>query len=200
MTKKPKSIPFVAGVADHSGWAIVVTAQGDGTFVDRRRIELVESGLPSMPHHHEGQQLPLDEAVALVGRVRASAERGAHACLAALAADLGPGLVGLALRQCPPLPDTVAERITNYRAMCVADWVMYRQALARAATERGWFVSWYDAKRVFADAASALKREAIDDLLDAVKQRLGPPWQKDHRMAMAAAIAAAHAKGVAPSL
>jgi hypothetical protein len=92
------------------------------------------------------------------------------------------------------LPETVAERITNYRAMCVADWVMYRQTLANAATERGWFVHWYDARGVFAEAASALKREAIDDLLDAMKAAVGRPWQKDHKMATAAAIAAAHAR------
>ena len=37
-------------------------------------VELIEDGLPSLPHHHDGQGLPLQEAVALVGRVRAGAE------------------------------------------------------------------------------------------------------------------------------
>jgi hypothetical protein len=35
----------------------------DGTLLDRRRVELVDEGLPKLPHHNEGQALPLDEAV-----------------------------------------------------------------------------------------------------------------------------------------
>jgi hypothetical protein len=187
---KPK--PAVVGVSDHGGWVILMTAASDGALVDRRRVELVDPGLPTMPHHHDGQKLAIEDAVALVERVRASAERNAKARLEALAVEVG-AIDGIALRVCPPLPETVAERIENYRAMCVADWVMYRQTLAKAATERGWFVHWYDAKRVFADAARALKRENLDDLFDAIKAAVGPPWQKDHKMALAAAIAAAHA-------
>ena len=43
---------------------------------------------------------------------------------------------GIALRTCPPLPATVAERLSDYRARNVADWVMYRKALAGAAAAR----------------------------------------------------------------
>lgn len=192
MSRK-RTEPVVAGASDHAGWVILVTATSDGELLDRRRIELVDEGLPVMPHHHDGQKLPTKDAVALVERVRSSAERNAEARLGALAAEV-PAIAGIALRACPPLPETIAERITNYRAMCVADWVMYRRALAKAATERGWAVHWYDAKRVLADAADALHRETIDDLLEHARRALGPPWQKDHEIAMAAAIAAAHAR------
>ncbi|MFV8751430.1 hypothetical protein ACNOYE_12870 [Nannocystaceae bacterium ST9] len=192
-TKQTQSKPVVVGASDHGGWAILVTAASDGTFLDRRRVELVDEGLPTMPHHHEGQKLPIEQAVALVERVRGSADRNAKARLAALAAELDVEIAGIALRECPPLPETLAERITNYRAMCVADWVMYRQSLAKAASERGWFVHWYDAKRVSTEAASALERETLAGLLAEVKARVGSPWQKDHAIAMAAAIAAANA-------
>jgi len=50
------------------------------TLLDRRRVELVGEGLPKLPHHSEGQGLPLHEAVELVERVRVSAE--SHAVLA----------------------------------------------------------------------------------------------------------------------
>ena len=50
---------------------MLVTVAGDGTLLDRRRVELVGEGLPKLPHHSEGQRLPLDEAVELVERVRA---------------------------------------------------------------------------------------------------------------------------------
>lgn len=193
LAMKTRTRGFV-GVADHSGWAVLVTATADGGLIDRRRVELVDAALPTMPHHHEGQKLPIDAAVALVERVRSSAERNAVTRLDALADEVrDAGIAGIALRACPPLPATIAERITNYRAMCVADWVMYRQALAHAATARGWPVHWYDAKRVFADAANALARASIDHVLQEAKRVAGRPWQKDHQQAMAAAIVAAHA-------
>jgi hypothetical protein len=135
--------------------------------------------------------LARDEGVALVERVRASAERRARASLDLLAGELSVAIAGLALRRCPELPPTIAERIADYRAQCAADSVMYRTALAEAARARGWSVSWYDAKQVFAEAAAALARDDLTDLLRATGTSLGPPWQKDHRVAMAAAIAAA---------
>ena len=177
------------GVADHCGWAILVTVARDGNLLDRRRVELVDKTLPALPHHHEAQALPVDEGVALVERVRRSAEICASACLETLATSVSPRITGIAMRERPPLPATVAERLSDYRAQNVADSVMYRDALARAAEARGWSVHWYDAKRVLADAATALGRKTIEDLLEKTGAAIGPPWRKDHRVAMAAAIA-----------
>src|SRR5437870_3964443 len=67
----------IIGISDHGGWAVLVTVASDGTLLDRRRVELVDADLPKIPHHSEGQALPLREAVALVERVRVSAERHA---------------------------------------------------------------------------------------------------------------------------
>src|SRR5215475_15559649 len=119
----------IVGVSDHGGWAVLVTVASDRTLVDRRNVELVDKSLPSIPHHHEGQTLPIDDAVALVEKVRDSVDRHAVLALDSIAADLPVRIVGIALRECPPLPPTIAERITNYRARNVADWVMYRRAL-----------------------------------------------------------------------
>lgn len=191
MTTK-RSGRLSVGVADHGGWAVLVTATATGALVDRRRVELVDEALPKLPHHHEGQRLPLADAVALVGTVRASATRHAGAVLDALARELTDTVASLALRALQPLPATVAERITDYRAMCVADWVMYREALAAAATARGWRVHWFDTKTVFDEAARALGLASLDDFFADTKARAGKPWQQDHRLALAAAIAAAH--------
>jgi len=60
----------IIGVSDHGGWAVFVTVARDGTFLDRRRVELVAEGLAKIPHHCECQRLPIDEAVELVERVR----------------------------------------------------------------------------------------------------------------------------------
>jgi len=180
------------GVSDHGGWAVLVTAARDGTLLDRRRVALVDEGLPKLPHHHEGQTLPLDEAVALVERVCVSAER--HAVLALDAVTMAvPRILGVALRNCPQLPPAIAERIKDYRAQNVADWVMYRKALASAAEERGWPVHWYDAKKVLGAASQALRVENLDAHFLHVRRTIGPPWDKDHKLAMAAAIVTAKA-------
>ncbi len=171
---------------------MLVTVARDGTLLDRRRVELVGEGLPKLPHHSEGQRLPLDEAVELVERVRVSAERHAALALDAVTTAV-PRILGVALRKCPQLPTTIAERITDYRAQNNADWVMYRKALASAAEARGWPVYWYDAKSVLGAAREELRVKDLDAHFLQVRQAVGPPWNNDHRLAMAAAIASAPA-------
>jgi hypothetical protein len=148
---------------------VLVTVARDGTLLDRRRVELVDDDLPKLPHHSEGQRLPLDDAIELVERVRDSADR--HAVLAFDAVAIAvPEMLGIALRERQSLPPTIAERITDYRASNVADWVMYRTALAEAAEARGWTVHWYNPKT-----------------LDTRSVKMP---NQDQRLAMAAAIAA----------
>lgn len=180
------------GVSDHYGWAALITATRQGVLIDRRRIDLVEQGLTKHPYHHEAQALPIAEAVALVERVRVSAERRAKASLEELASEVPVPIVGVALRRLQALPSSVEECIRSYRAQCVADSVMYRRALAGAAEERGWAVHWYAPKQVFA-AAEAVLGASLDAHFDRVKRSIGAPWGQDQKLAMAAAIAATRA-------
>lgn len=184
----------IIGVSDHGGWAILVTVAGDGTLLDRRRVELVDEGLPKLPHHHEGQMLPLEEALDLVERVRVSAILHAKLGLDAVASAVPSRIRAVAIRKCPQLPPTVAERIKDYWAQNRADWVMYRKALAGAAEARGWAVHWYDAKKVLDAACHALHAEDLDAHFLQARKSVGPPWNKDHKVAMAAAIVAAQAR------
>jgi len=170
----------------------LVTVTRDGKLLDRRRVELVCKGLPKIPHNSEGQGLPLDEAVELVECVRVSAERHAVLALDAVTTAV-PHILGVALRKCPQLPPTIAERIKHYRAQNVADRVMYREALASAADGRGWPVHWYDAKSVLGAAGQALRVENLDDHFLEVRRAIGPPWNNDHKLAMAAATVTASA-------
>ncbi len=129
--------------------------------------------------------------MALVERVRASAVRGAREGLDLLARTVATPIAGIAIRVCPTLPPTTTERIADNRAQTIADSVMYRQAIAAAAEARGWAVHWYDRERVFRDAAAVLGREDIDLFLLAMGRSAGPPWQARHKLAAAAALAAA---------
>lgn len=190
------------GVTEHGNSAVLVTVRSDGELLDRRRIDLT-NGLPTHPHHHEGswavgryrnspwaREITLSEAVDLVRRVREAAASGAQDGLEALAADVPVPIACIAIRICPELPETVEERIRDNRAQTVADTVMYRQALATAAEERGWSVAWYDRDRAFSDAAAALGVEDVNALLAAMGREIGPPWQAKHKLAAAAALAA----------
>jgi hypothetical protein len=97
----------------------------------------------------------------------------------------------IAIRACPPLPPTIEERIRDNRVQTFADSVMYREALASAGAARGWSVHWYDSESVFREAAAALGREDITAFLSAMGRAIGPPWQARHKLAAAAALAAA---------
>ena len=101
-----------------------------------------------------------------------------------------PNIAGVALRQCPGLPPTIAERIQGYWAQNNADWVMYRKALAGAAEARGWPIYWYDTKKVLDAASQALGVDNLDAHFFQVRKAIGPPWNNDHKLAMAAAIVA----------
>ena len=175
------------GIADHFGWAIAVTASADGEVVDRRRIELVEPGVASAPIHHEGKGLDDAGAAALVAEVRASISRAAGASLDELAAALPEPIASIALRTwSADFPSDIAvQRRVPYEAR--ADAIMYRQVLAELAAERGWAVHLFSAKDVVGQATARLAERA-EDVLDGPRARLGPPWTKDHRMALAAAI------------
>jgi len=188
------------GVAEHGNSAVLITLAPGGELVDRRRVDLTR-GLPTHPYHHEGswavgryvnspwaRAISLTEAVALVERVRAAAACGAREVLEALAASVPMPIASIAIRECPRLPQTTEERIADTRAACVADSVMYREALAAAAAARGWSVHWYDRERVFQDAAAALDGKDVDDILRSMGRSVGPPWQAKHKMAAAAAL------------
>ena len=177
------------GIADHLGWAIAVTASADHEVADRRRIELVEPGLSAAPIHYESMRLDVAATAALVARVRESVARTATAALDRLAAALPEPVLSISLRAWPPdFPDDVAvQRRAPYEAR--ADAIMYRHELAEVAHARGWDVHLYHAKAVV-DEATRMLAERAEEILQGPRTTLGPPWTKDHRVALAAAIVA----------
>jgi hypothetical protein len=178
------------GIADHFGWAVAVTASADHAVVDRRRIELVEPGVTQAPIHYESARLDVAATAALVERVRASVARATSAALDELAAAAPEPIVSISLRAWPPdFPDDIAvQRRTPYEAR--ADAIMYRQEIAELAHARAWEVHFYDAKAVVGQAAARLAGRA-EEVLDGPRAALGPPWTKDHRVALAATVMAA---------
>src|SRR3954468_3754979 len=139
-----KPTPCVISVADHAGWAhsICVAAPGTvPTVVERRRLTRIDAGRPTLPYHHNTLAMPVDEANALIARVRRSIAECTARALRGVVADLAPAYaaVALAIREppFPELPDTVVAVRQSYRLQCAADGMMYQLALCGAAHDLG---------------------------------------------------------------
>jgi hypothetical protein len=177
------------GIADHFGWAVAITASPDHVVVDRRRIELIEPGVSAAPIHYESHRLDLAATAALVAKVRASVVRTTSAALDELMLALPEPIVSMSLRALPlDFPEDLAvQRRAPYEAR--ADAIMYRRVLAELGRARGWAVCFYSAKDVESRAAAKLGERA-DEVLHGPRAALGPPWARDHRMALASTVVA----------
>jgi len=184
------------GIAHHYGWAIAVTATADHDVVDKRRLELIEPGLPPAPIHHVGgphemhrQAKPLDDEAlaALVADVRASVVRASSAALDELTAEVPEPIVSVSLRAWPDdFPTEIAiQRRAPYESR--ADSIMYCQVLAELARDRDWAIHLYNAKDIETEVSDILGERARA-VLHGPRASLGPPWSKDHRMALAATV------------
>jgi hypothetical protein len=184
------------GVTVHNGWAILVTIDADGrrpTVVDRRRVELIAPDVPSNPFHHEGLRLPLTEAAAVVERSRASALAHARDALAALVKECPRSRIeAIALPEPRKVPEQLADVLASGNVVYVADRHMYEVALFKAAASLRLPVVRHPRDQEFASAAASLDvgEPTVHTFLEGLRVSLGPPWQKDHRAAAAAAIGA----------
>jgi hypothetical protein len=188
-------VPTAAGVALHGGWAIAVsvtTSSNGPVVIDRRRLELAAPGLPSHPYHHEALELGRAEGEALIREVREAVLERTRCALRSLRNDLAASfnLAALALRESRPLPGTLAAILAS-RSVYIADSEMYRDAMHDAGSELGLKIFLHPKDREFEFAA-----EVDTDASDVAhrirnwRKALGPPWQKDHHAAAAAAIGA----------
>ena len=121
--------------------------------------------------------------------MRASAVRTASAALDDLEVELPAPILSMSLRAWPlDFPEDIAvQRRVPHESR--ADSIMYCQVLAELAQARGWKVHLYNARDVEQAAASLLGDRAYE-VLRGPRATLGPPWSKDHRMALAATIVA----------
>jgi hypothetical protein len=193
-----KRAPCVIGVADHAGWAhiVCVAAPADvPSVVERRRVTLIDAGLPTMPYHHESLAMPEDKADALIARVQRSIAAHAALALQGVVADLSPSyaVVALAARelQFAELPGTVARVRESYQLQCAADGMMYQLALCRAARDIGLDVHLCRRGKEAAWAAAKLgvHDDDVESFVNGAGRPSGPPWTLEHRRAFAAGIA-----------
>jgi len=198
-----KLAPCVISVADHAGWAYVVCVAAPTrvpAVVERRRLTLIDAGLPTLPYHHESIGMPEDKANALIARVQRSIAACTSRALREVVAELSPvhPVVALAIREppFPGLPDTVVPVRQSYRLQCAADGMMYQLALCRAAHDVGLEVDLCrrGEETVRAAARLAVHADDVASFVSGAGRPSGPPWTEEHRRAYAAGIAALAAR------
>jgi hypothetical protein len=163
------------GFRCHSGWAVLVVASGAPSapvVLDRRRVELLDESLPRMPYHavaEFGYPLPvIDEVVR-------SAHEAATRVLQTVGRVDAVGLVATERR----IPESLDQILASHALLHSAEGHLYERAVIEAADDVGLPV------HVVAPASIQVPT-AVDEL----RQSLGAPWQKDHKWATTAALAA----------
>jgi hypothetical protein len=191
--------PCVVSVAEHTGWAhVVCVGVRDQTpaVIERRRMELIDRGLPTLPYHHDTIAMSEDDANALIARVRQSIAARTSDSLTGVVTELAPdyAVVALAIREPPfaELPETVAEVRKSYLLQCAADGMMYQLAFCGAARQLGLDVQMCRRGKETSRAADQLRvtPEIIQQFVARTGRPAGPPWTQEHRRAYAAGIAA----------
>ncbi len=198
--------PCVVSVAEHTGWAYLVCVAARGhvpAVIVRRRVALIDKGLPTLPYEHETAAMREDEANAVIAGVRQSIAARTSDALRRVVIELAPAhaAVALAIREPPfdDLPATVAAVRTSYRLLCAADGMLYQLAICHAARELNLDVHMCRRGHETARAAEQLRVTPgdIEEFVSRTGRPDGPPWTQEHRRAYAAGIAvlAAHARG-----
>jgi len=193
--------PLVVGVADHNGWAALVCVSvkdGSPEVIDRRRVELIEPGLPKHPYEHETVGMNAarrgEIGTGSPGLGRALRRAGVVAITVRPGNDGGDPLDRVEDR-----PTAPASRFSGGKEVHVswpvtvrADAMLYHDALCTSAASRGINVDTFarGEERPRAAEATATTAQCLDRFLSGLRASLGPPWRQDHQAAAARAIAA----------
>ena len=164
--------------------------------VERRRVTLIEPGLPTLPYEHDTVAMREDDAEALVARVRKSIAACTTLALERMVSELAPAcrIVALAIRKppFPQIPNSVRAVHASYQLKCSADGMLYQGALCRAAKRQGLEVRLCQRGEEVELAATSLgvQPDEIEEFVTRTGRPAGPPWTQEHRRAYAAGIAA----------
>ena len=191
-------VPCVVSVAEHTGWAHLVCVAARGgvpEVVERRRVTLIDAGLPTQPYEHDSRAMGEDDAEALIARVRRSIAGRASGALQRLVTELAPGhtVVALVIREPPfrDLPGSVATVWQSHRLTSCADGMLYQLAMCRAARKLELDVQLCRRGQEMSRAAQQLgvTPEDVEEFVGGAGRPAGPPWTSEHRRAFAAGIA-----------
>jgi hypothetical protein len=198
--------PCVVSVAEHTGWAHLICVSVHGhvpAVIERRRVTVIDPGLPTQPYEHDSRARRVDEANALIARVRRSIAARTSLALQRVVTELAPAhaVIALAIRKPPfdTLPDSVADVWKSYPLLCAADGMLYQLVFCHAARQLELDVHMCRRGEETSLAAEQLgvTPGEIEAFVTRTGRPAGPPWTQEHRRAYAAGIAvlAAHVHG-----
>jgi hypothetical protein len=176
----------------HSWWGVVVAVSGTAespVVVHRERVTLIDDPSAREPYH-AAVAVPLDEAPALIRSVEKAAVDAAGETIRGFVASLGPvaavGVVGGNRR----LPTDLPRILASHALVHASERDLYEQAVIEGATRAGLPITTIPATKTLFDDASHVLGVALEPSLAALGKSIGPPWQKDHKEATAAALVA----------
>jgi hypothetical protein len=176
--------PAAIGCRSHTGWAVVVVVTGSATseVLERLRVELLDGSLPAHPYHEAAETgMSIRSARSLIGKVEAHAAKSASAALVPLAATVehgGHAVAGIAVVTTERLiPDELERVLRSHQLLHAAEGDLYEEALVEAASSTGRAVARVERSALF-----------VDPNVGALGRAVGPPWQKDHKLAAMAAF------------
>ncbi len=185
------------GFRTHLGWAAVVALGGsldDPRVIERTRLTMSDPAVPeSAEPYHAARGLDLDEAEGVVhqGReaVRAVTTRGVRSLVNALRGE-GHELVGSAiLTGKGRAPVGLAQTLASHAMVHVVEGLMFREALREGSERCSLPICGLLEREAYEQAAAVLRvsPQHLQERVDALGRELGPPWQKDQKLATIAA-------------
>ena len=148
----------------------------------RERVQLVDEPLPRMAYHAiQEYELSLREGKALITKVRRAATTAATKAMKKAAKEFDADAVGV-VGKVRNIPDDLQRILNAHSLLHAAEGALYEEVILEAAAR--------------ADLPALLIEERtieISAALDAAGKKLGPPWQKDHKLAATAALLAPNA-------
>ena len=176
----------------HSSSAVVVAVSGPAAspvVVHREQVTLLDDPSVREPYH-AAVALPLDEAPAFIGSVEEAAAAAAAATIRGFVSSLGPvaavGVVGGDRR----IPTELRQILAKHALLHASERDLFEKAIIEGATRAGLPVTTIPATGQLFDHASQVLGVKLQPSLAALGKSLGPPWQKDHKEATAAALVA----------
>ncbi len=178
------------GCRAHSGWAVLVAVSGTvgaPQIIDRRRVELITSGLPKQPYH-ASEKLDLTDAARLIRESSNTAKNLGRCALRELVDTLGrDGYsvrgVGIGLSSGRPL-GTLARTLASHAMIHMAEGELFRNALISASEQCELPVTRVRERDLLAHASNQLGTpiEKLRVRLADLGRPLGPPWREDEKI------------------
>lgn len=189
------------GLKAHSGWAALVGIGKHGKelqVVDRRRIELIESGTGEWAKqpYHAAENLSPARARELVKRSIEAARRRAKSEIregCQRVVKEGHEVAACAVLVGDPMPNwSVEEILAVHFRMHKAEGVLFREALIHAGNACSLRVVEVPEKELtdYAVRALATSAASLSKQIAGIGKSVGPPWGKDQKEAALAAMVA----------